>query len=281
MRFFLLAIAMLLASPAIAAEQVVWRLGIEGTQLSLPLLSTSAGERALPIRFTAKLADRWPGSHVESSVNPTSEALIALQTSPRLNPLTLQVHPLAGHRSFDAITTQDVTPYQLAITASNTVLGVGLSAAYAVPVSWGKLAKGWTASPFVSVDYNRVDSARHVNTNSPKPFTNDNADTGLTGAAGATISYSLGSHARLRIDGFGAAIASTQGEASERDLSSASAQLESALHAHGFESVWIEYGARAHYRLNRQLNLEAAVVRTSGPVNGSATATMFGLRHSF
>jgi hypothetical protein len=281
MRIFLLAITMLLASPAIASEQAVWRLGIVGASLSRPLLTTSAAERALPIRFTAKVADRWPDSRVESPINPTSDALIALQTSPRLSPLLLQVHPLASHRSFDAMTTQDATPYQLAITASNTALGVGLSAAYAVPMRWGRVGKGWTASPFISMDYNRVDSARLVNANSPKPFTNDNADTGLTGAAGATISYSLGSHARLRIDGFGAAIASTQGEASERDLSSASAQLESALHAHGIESVWIEYGARAHYRLNRQLNLEAAVVRTSGPVNGSATATMFGLRHSF
>ncbi len=206
---------------------------------------------------------------------------MALQTSPRLSPLTLQIHPLAGHRSFDVMTSQDATPHQLAITASNTALGVGLSAAYAVPVTWGRSAKGLTAVPFISMDYNRVDSARNVNTNSPKPYTNDNADTGLTGAAGATISYSMGSNSRLRVDGFGAAIASTQAEASERDLSSASAQLESALHAHGIESVWIEYGARAHFRINQRLNLEAAVMRTSGPVNGSATATMFGLRHSF
>jgi Autotransporter beta-domain len=191
-------------------------------------------------------------------------------------PIALEINALASHRSFEALTGRQMGPRSLSVTASNSILGVGTKVTYDVP-----LARGWGITPFVSLDYNRMDSGRTVNMHSPRPFVRDNADTGLTGSAGATLSHSFGAKSNIRIDGFGALIAATGSSERRGEFATLGARVLGALHSDGIESMWAEFGIRARFTLARRWQVQGAVLHTEGAVNGSTSAEMISLHHRF
>ena len=136
-----------------------------------------------------------------AATDATSRAVAA--TGYNMARVDLRVQAFAGYRSFDTITSRRAT-LGWAVTNSGNELGVGTTGTYGI-----RLAKAWRFTPFVSLDYNRVDSARYVDATSPRPYILDNADTGLTGTIGATVSHRFGAERRFRAMAFGALVAAT------------------------------------------------------------------------
>jgi hypothetical protein len=192
------------------------------------------------------------------------------------NPVQLEIEALAGHRSFTSLTEQASPKRHLAISASNSVYGVGTAIRFALPI-----APGWSIMPFASIDYNLVDSAKTVNKFSPRPFVRDNADTGLTGSLGAVLSLMSKKAGGIRVDGYGAVIVGNSKMASNQEFASVGAQVLNALNARGTKTAWAEFGVRARVSLAPRLQLQGAILRAVGPASSSSTAEMIGLRRSF
>lgn len=181
----------------------------------------------------------------------------------------LEIDPMAGHRSFE--TMRGETPaYGWRLAASGDPLGVGLTGAYGVP-----LVEGVMATPFVSLDYNRVDSARTVDARSPQPYMTDNADTGLTASAGAEIAWQLGKSWQL--SGFGAALAGSGPEYEPHDAASIGARLVSTVGESRLNALSYDFGVSASYALSSDVRVTAGMVQSVGGVNGGVVAARISL----
>jgi hypothetical protein len=186
----------------------------------------------------------------------------------------LEIQPLAGHRSFDTMSTRRGTLGWTVVNRGNP-LGVGTTGTYGF-----RLAKAWRFTPFVSIDYNRIDSARYVDSASPRPFMVDNADTGFTGSMGATLSHRFGAERRFRALAFGAMIAATEAASRPqlREFGSAGARLVNALGHSGVEATWSEVGLGLDYRIAPRANLGGSVIQTIDRATGETMGAKLGLR---
>lgn len=200
----------------------------------------------------------------------TSDA-IAVTGRPQAR-VELELHALAGHRSFATMSMRrSVLGWK--VTNSGNVLGVGTTGTYGI-----RLARAWRFTPFVSLDYNHIDSARYVDAANPRPYTGNNADTGFTGSIGATVSHRFGAERRFRAIAYGAMIAATDSAAAPREFGSVGARLVHAIGNSAIDAMWEEVGMGIDYRLTPRARLNGAVVQTIDRGDGEATAAKFGIR---
>ncbi len=200
----------------------------------------------------------------------TSRALAV--TALRGAPIELGLQPLAGHISFDTMQRRRAT-LGWSLTNSNNLLGVGTTGTYGI-----RLAKGWRMTSFVSLDYNRIDTARYVDLTSPNAFINDNADTGMTGTMGATLSHRFGAENRFRALAYGAMVAATSTGAPPREFGTVGARLVNAIGDSALKALWEETGLGLDYRLTTRAKLNGAVIQTLNRLDGDTLAAKFGIR---
>jgi hypothetical protein len=186
-------------------------------------------------------------------------------------PVDLRIQALSGHRAFATLQARRAT-LGWNLTNSGNALGVGMTGTYGI-----RLTKGWRMTPFFSLDYNRVDSARYVDATGPNPYLYDNADSGLTGTIGTTISHRFGAEQRFRALAFGALVAAGTQEA-PREFGSLGARFVHAIGDSAIKSVWQEAGFGLDYRLTPKARLTGAVVQTLDRADGDTVAAKFGLR---
>lgn len=207
---------------------------------------------------------------VMASTAATSRA-IAIST-PRGAPISLEIEALAGHRSFNTMRTRR-SILGWSWTPSGNVLGVGMTGTYGV-----QIAKAWRFTPFVSLDYNRIDSARYVDATSPNPYVTDNADTGLTGTVGAVVSHRFGTENRFRALAFGSVVAATSTGGRPREFGSFGTRFVRAIGDSAIKATWEEVGLGLDYRLTPRALLNGAVIHTLGRQDGETMAAKLGLR---
>jgi hypothetical protein len=205
-----------------------------------------------------------------ASSDATSRALAV--TGQPLQRVDLDIRALAGHRSFATMSMRrSVLGWK--VTNNGNALGVGSTGTYGI-----RLARAWRFTPFVSLDYNHIDSARYVDAANPRPFTGNNADTGFTGTVGATVSHRFGVERRFRAIAYGAMIAATDSATLPREFGSVGAQLVHAIGNSAIDAMWEEVGMGIDYRLTPRARLNGAVVQTIDRGDGEATAAKFALR---
>ncbi len=200
----------------------------------------------------------------------TSRAIAV--TVPRGAPVELRLQALAGHRSFDTIQRRR-SALGWSMTNSGNDLGVGMTGTYGI-----RLAKAWRMTPFVSLDYNRIDTARYIDATSPHPYTNDNGDTGMTGTIGAALSHRFGVDKKFRALAFGSMVAATSTGAPPREFGSVGARLVNAVGNSAVKAVWEETGFGLDYRLTPRARLNGAVLQTIDRMDGDTVAAKLGLR---
>ena len=193
-------------------------------------------------------------------------------SSPRSTPISLSLQALAGHRSFNTMRTRR-SILGWSWTPSGNVLGVGLTGTYGV-----RIAKAWRFTPFISLDYNRIDSARYVDAASPNPYVTDNADTGLTGTAGAMLSHRFGAENRFRALAFGSVVAATSTGGPPREFGSFGTRFVRAIGDSAIKATWEEVGVGLDYRLTPRALLSGAVIQTLDRLDGETMAAKFRLR---
>jgi Autotransporter beta-domain len=225
------------------------------------------GEDWAPLTVTPPRID----DHALAATEATTRAVVA--TGLPMARVDLDLQALAGHRSFDTMTTRQAT-LGLDVVHRGNALGIGTTGTYGI-----RLARAWRFTPFVSLDYNRIDSARYVDTNSPRPFMRDNADTGFTGSAGATLSHRFGAERRFRAVAFGAVIAATEADTPRpREFGSIGARVVNALKNSSIEAIREEVGLGLDYRLNPRASLSGAFVQTIDRNDGDAIAAKLSFR---
>ena len=207
---------------------------------------------------------------VAAATAATSRAVAISST--RSAPTSLSVQALAGHRSFNTMRTRR-SILGWSWTPSGNVLGVGLTGTYGV-----RIAKAWRFTPFISLDYNRIDSARYVDAASPNPYVTDNADTGLTGTAGAMLSHRFGAENRFRALAFGSVVAATSTGGPPREFGSFGTRFVRAIGDSAIKATWEEVGVGLDYRLTPRALLNGAVIHTLDRQDGETMAAKFGLR---
>ncbi len=192
--------------------------------------------------------------------------------TPRGRPPILEVEALAGHRSFDTMIARRA-PLGWQVHHGGSVLGVGSTGTYGI-----RVARRWRLTPFVSVDYNRIDSGRHVDATSPRPFIPDNADTGISASTGATLAHRFGPGQGFRALAFGALVAGARDGGAPREFGSIGARFVNALGNRGDETVWEEMGFGLDYRLTPRAQLDTAIVHTFDRIGGDTLAAKLGLK---
>lgn len=206
-----------------------------------------------------------------SAATAAMSRAVAVMT-PRGNPVELNLNALAGHRSFDTIQRRRST-LGWSVTSGGNDLGVGMTGTYGI-----RVAKGWRMTPFVSLDYNRIDTARYIDAASPHPYTTDNGDTGMTGTIGAALSHRFGVEKRFRALAFGSMVAATSTGVPPREFGSVGARLVNALGNSAVKAVWEETGFGLDYRLTSRARLNGAILQTIDRMDGDTVAAKFGLR---
>lgn len=207
---------------------------------------------------------------VLTSTAATSRAVVI--STPRGAPIGLDIQALAGHRSFNTMRIRRST-LGWSWTPSGNVLGVGMTGTYGV-----RIAKAWRFTPFVSLDYNRIDSARYIDAASPNPYVTDNADTGLTGTVGAALSHRFGAESRFRALAFGSVVAATSTGGPPREFGSFGTRFVRAISDSGIKATWEEVGVGLDYRLTPRALLNGALIQTVDRQDGETTAAKLGLR---
>lgn len=186
---------------------------------------------------------------------------------PSATPVNLQIEPLAGHLA--GVSTLNVAGrVGFTTTIANNLLGVGITQAYGIA-----LGDRLTVSPCVALDYNRVDSTRLINLDSPRPFTNDNADTGLTGTLGIAAQPYISADSQFAPTAFATLVFGSDNHfAVLREASSVGARIIQSIGSNGPEVAWSEFGAGIDYRLSELSLVRASIIQTVGHPNGDGVA---------
>jgi len=196
---------------------------------------------------------------------------VALSGQPQER-VTLELQVLGGHRSFDTMSSLQA-PLGWKLSGNGNVLGVGTTGSYGVRLS----STTWL-TPFVALDYNRIDSARFVNLGSPRPFTGNNADTGFTGTLGTVVSHRFGAERKLRAIAFGAIVAGTSSGARPQEYGSVGARLAHTIGDSDVDASWGEAGVGVSYGLTPNARLNGVLLQTISRRDGEAVAAKLGLQ---
>lgn len=202
----------------------------------------------------------------------TTEATLAGGVS--LGNLDLDAYALAGQRHFDARSFRGANGAMLALGGKGDVLGLGATATWNAP-----LGKGWFLSPFASLDFSRIDTARVLTPAMGAPVVREQREHGTTLSGGATFSRNFGkSSAGL----YAAAVHASNAAAVNRAAGATAAQrVLGLLDAGGGKDGWAEYGALAALALSPRVSLDLSLVRTAGVRAGESTSGSAGLRVRF
>ncbi len=228
--------------------------------------SASVDLRAVERTFASGSVNK-NGSDDARPAGPTEATRDALAYDPASLPnIALKIMPLAGHRSF--ATLQEIRPDKgWTVISGGNVLGVGTVATYGIA-----LGQRTQFTPFVSLDYNRIDSARYVNDSGPRTYFNDNADTGLATSVGAVLTRALDGSGRARLVNYGAVIMSSGSAFSGEETGTVAGRILKTVGSGGPQHLRLELGTGADIRLSPKSSFRAGLVSAFDPVLGDTQA---------
>lgn len=182
-----------------------------------------------------------------------------------------------GRRTFGAEAFRRRNGQSIGVTSHGRTAGAGLSLTYDAA-----LGRHWFVSPFVSVDYSRVDIARAVTIPTLGLVTRKEKEEGVTGTVGASAQYLFGAGSAHAIGPYAAFAASSNTTAYGRATSPvAAARLTGARDVPGAKDSWFEYGATASFRIAKPVRLDLSFVRTAGFIGPESSSGSIGLRFAF
>ncbi len=288
MRLVLAGLVLMAATPALADESTDkskdWSIAISGS-------ASTADQQPDQYSGSIGLTRNFGNSYVRATVTRSdsgdagsvSDALAAKTTQVTLGggtsfgALSIDVYAVAGQRSFDVASFRRRNGNLVTLDSSGSVYGGGGTLTYDVPIG-----EDWFASPFVAVDYNRVDTARVINPLSSTPIVREDRQTGVTGSGGVSAGYLYGSGKGHSIGAYAAFVTTSNAAAINRVSGAAlGSRFLSQLSGTGGSDSWFEYGAQAGFALGGGVYIDASAVRTAGLDTGESTSGTLGLRFAF
>ncbi len=286
-----LAIALLatvcLARPAAAkdaGDDAGWSLSLSGGTTTL---ENQGDQPFASIGLTHAFGEsyaRITGTHVSTRSGqglvgavPAKTDQLTLAGGTAFGAFSLDAYVSLGQRHFSPERFQRANGRTITIASNGHTRGAGAALTYDAP-----LGDHAFFSPFVAVDYARIDTARAITRPNGSLVSQTETQDGVTGTAGATLQYLFGTGSAHSLGPYGAFVTSSNTTAYTRGAAPvAMARLLGALDVPGRNDSWAEYGASASFALARPLRLDLSVVRTAGFAGRDSLSASAGLRVSF
>lgn len=208
------------------------------------------------------------------SVAPADTWQLTLGGGASFNALSIDGYVLAGIRSFDREYLARAGGRGIGVASDGATYGAGASLTLDLP-----LGEAWFVSPFVAVDYSRLDVAVTLTRpNGGELAADKTSQDGVTGSGGVTLQRLFG---RSSLAAYAAYAATTNATSANRQGSGTVLTAPRFIATDGQADDWLEYGASGSVALGPRLNLDLSVVRTAGLDPGEATAAAATLRIAF
>lgn len=227
------------------------------------------------IGLSASMVDSGMVPGVINAVPAKSEAL-TLSAGKTLGDVSLDGYLSVGQRRFEAESFERMGR-TITIDSDGKSFAVGGSLTYDLAV-----ADDLLISPYVAVDYDRIDIARAVLLGNGNLQSVESKEDGVTGTAGAILQKMFGSDAQHAF-GLTAAFVATSNSAAARSGSASNllSRVVAARNQPGQSDEWAEVGATASLALGRDWRLNFTATRTFGFTGPEATSLSTGVSFAF
>lgn len=227
------------------------------------------------IGLSASMVDSGVVPGIVNAVPAKSEAL-TLSAGKTLGDFGLDAYISVGQRRFEAESFERLGR-TITIDSDGTSLATGGSLTYDFAA-----ADGLFLSPYVAVDYDRIDIGRAVLLGNGNLQSLKSKEDGVTGTAGAILQKMFGPDGAHAL-GFSAAFVATSNSASARSGSASNllSRVVAARNQPGQSDEWAEVGATASLALGRDWRLNFSATRTLGFAGPEATSLSTGVSFGF
>ena len=227
------------------------------------------------IGLSASMVDSGMVPGVVNAVPSNSEAL-TLSAGKTFGDIGLDAYLSIGQRRFQKESFERLGR-TITIDSDGKSFAIGSSMAYDATVADGVLL-----SPYVAVDYDRVDIARAVLLGNGNLQSLKSKEEGVTGTAGLGVQKMFGADAQHAF-GVSAAFVATSNSAAARSGSASNllSRVVAARNQPGESDQWAEVGATASLALAGNLRLNFAATRTFGFAGPEATSMSTGISFAF
>lgn len=278
---------LMLAQPAHAETDKAdanWSASLSGGTATL---ENRGDQPFFSISLTRNFSDgylRLSGTHIDTREGqgllgavPAKTNQIALAGGASFGSFNLDGYVSLGRRKFGAEAFRRLNGQTINIASNGKTSAIGTSLTYDAPVG-----NHGFISPFVALDYSRVDTARAITVPVRGLVTQKEKQDGVTFTLGGTAQVLFGAGDAHSAGLYGAFVTSSNATAYNRGTSPvAASRLLGALDVPGAKDSWAEYGATASFRLAKPLRLDLSVIRTAGFSNAESTSGSVGVRISF
>jgi hypothetical protein len=228
------------------------------------------------VRVSGTYFDTRDGQGVLGAV-PAKTSQVTLAGGVSFGAVSIDAYGTLGKRTFGAETYERRTGRPITIASNGKTAALGASLTYDLPVG----GNGFV-SPFVALDWSRVDTARAINVPTLGLISQKEKQAGTTGTLGATAQLLFGPDSGHSAGLYGAFVTSSNTTAYNRGASPiAAARVLGASDLPGIKDSWGEIGATASVRLAKPLRLDLSVIRTLGFAGAESTSGAVGVRFSF
>lgn len=266
--------------PASAQAEEGWRVGVNGGMTLYsgdedPQFASIALAREFEQGFVEIAVSMIRGGVTQGLLNavPVDSDAATLSAGRSFGDISLDGYVALGQRRFDTESFERLGR-TVTINSDGSSFAMGGALTYNAAIS-----DSVVLSPFVALDYDRVDIGRAVVLPGGDIRTITMKEDGVTGSAGATLQKLFGEHAV----GTNAAFVTTSNSSAARSgtTDAMTSRIVAARNVPGQSDEWAEVGASASFALAEKLRLNLNANRTLGFAGPEATSLAAGLSFRF
>jgi Autotransporter beta-domain len=207
---------------------------------------------------------------------PVNSETVSLSGGRSFGDLSVDGYLSLGQRRFDTEVFERLGR-RVTINSDGSSFAVGAGLSYDV-----MLGESVIASPFLAVDYDRIDVGRAVTLPGGEVTTVKSREDGVTGSAGVALQTLFGPDAQHSFGVNAAFVATSNSSATRSGTGSGTiSRIVAARNVPGQSDEWAEVGASASFALSQDISLNLNANRTLGFAGPEATSLIAGLSFRF
>ncbi|WP_430444514.1 autotransporter domain-containing protein [Sphingorhabdus contaminans] len=211
-----------------------------------------------------------------SNAVPVNSETISLSGGRSFGDFSIDGYVALGQRRFDTEIFQRLGR-RVTINSDGSSFAIGGGMSYDV-----MLGETIIASPFLAVDYDRIDIGRAVTLPAGEVTTVKSREDGVTGSAGISLQKLFGPEAQHSFGVNAAFVATSNSSATRSGTGSGTiSRIVAARNVPGQSDEWAEVGANASFALSQDVSLNLNANRTLGFAGPEATSLIAGLSFRF
>jgi outer membrane autotransporter protein len=207
---------------------------------------------------------------------PVNSETLSLSGGRSFGDLSVDGYVSVGQRRFDTEVFERLGR-RVTINSDGSSFAVGVGLSYDM-----MLGESVIASPFLAVDYDRIDVGRAVTLPGGEVTTVKSREDGVTGSAGVALQTLFGPDAQHSFGVNAAFVATSNSSATRSGTGSGTiSRIVAARNVPGQSDEWAEVGASASFALSQDISLNLNANRTLGFAGPEATSLIAGLSFRF